>query len=340
MSDVPDSPPPTPSRPRIPGWASLVLRLVATAALMAYALRGIEWGGFRRVLAQADWRWWIAGFATSLAVQVVAGARWAALARPIGFPFPRSFFVWRFFEGMFFSLCLPSSIGGDVVKAYRLGDTGPRRLLAGCTVLADRLTGLAALAALAGTAIIANEYELGMPATVAVAAGLVLAVLTAFRLGVGSLDRLLTVLPTPHPAREFIGRLLPYQRRPSLLTKAVAWSFVVQIGGAVAVALIARALAVEVPLTVWFSVVPLVALAMVLPISINGVGVREGGLKLLLAPHGVAAEQAVAIGLLWFLGTVLAGLIGGVLFLLDRTPTGVAATPPAVGTATVDAPRA
>lgn len=38
----------------------------------------------------------------------------------------------------------------------------------------------------------------------------------------------------------------------------------------------------------------------------------------LLGPHGVAPEPAVAIGLLWLASQVLVGLVGGVLFLLDR----------------------
>ena len=105
------------------------------------------------------------------------------------------------------------------------------------------------------------------------------------------------------------------------MPRAVGWSLLVQAGGAIAVGLMARALGVSLPLAVWFAVVPLVALAMVLPISISGVGVREGGLALLLAPLGVPAEQAVAIGLLWFLSTIFAGVIGGVLFLLDRHPS-------------------
>ena len=60
--------------------------------------------------------------------------------------------------------------------------------------------------------------------------------------------------------------------------------------------------------------------AMVVPVSINGVGVREGGLALMLKPAGVSTDAAVAIGLLWFLTTICCGLVGGVLFLLDRNP--------------------
>ncbi|MEI6505216.1 MAG: lysylphosphatidylglycerol synthase transmembrane domain-containing protein [Planctomycetota bacterium] len=313
----------------LPPWLTLVLRLAATAGLMAYALSGIDWHdkvvdgrvqeGMWTVMAKADWSWWALGLVTGLLVQVVAGIRWADLARPLGFDFPRRFFVLRFFEGMFFNLCLPSSIGGDVVKAYRVGETTPRRLLAGCSVVADRLTGLSALAVLGGTALAARKYSLGLPATLAVAAALLAAALTVFLVGVSFLDRLIAVLPAPHPARGFLAQLLPYQQQPSLIAKAVAWSFIVQMGGAVAVALSGRALGVDQPLSLWFSVVPLVALAMVLPISIGGFGVRENAMSYLLAEQGVPGEQGVAIALLWGLSTVLTGMVGGALLLIDRS---------------------
>jgi hypothetical protein len=322
---------PEPPRPRrLPGWFAVVLRVAATVALMAVVLRGIEWEKLLALLKGCDWRWWIAGFSVGVLVQMIAAVRWAALARPIGFPFFVSTFVWRFFEGLFFNLCLPSSIGGDVVKAYRLADSTSGRLLAGCTVLADRLTGLAALGVLAGTALMAKEWALGIPATLAIGAALLLAALLAFWVIVGSLDRVLALIPEQHAARHFIAQLLPYKMRPSLMMRAVGWSLLIQMGGSVVVAFIARALGVSLPMSVWFAVVPLVTLAMVVPLSINGVGVREGGLAFLLKPAGVSTDAAVAIGLLWFLATILNGLIGGVLFLLDRqTSTNPASATPA-----------
>jgi uncharacterized membrane protein YbhN (UPF0104 family) len=219
---------------------------------------------------------------------------------------------------MFFSLCLPSSIGGDVIKAYRVGDTTSRRLLAGCSVLADRLTGLSALGVLAGTALAANKYGLGLAGALGVALALLAGVLGVFWLGLQSIDRIMNLLPEAHRARAFLAQLLPYQQRPLLIMQAVGWSFVVQVGGAVVVALMARTLRVDLPLVVWFSVVPLVALLMVLPVSIGGFGMRENAMEILLGEHGVAKDQAIAVALLWGLGTILTGLVGGALFLLDR----------------------
>jgi uncharacterized membrane protein YbhN (UPF0104 family) len=300
------------------GWAGTTIRVVVTLCLMAVVLRGIDRASFLAIIRTVDWRWWATGLAIALVVQVIAGLRWSSLARPVGFTFPAWLFIWRFFEGMFFSLCLPSSIGGDVIKAYRLADSTPRRLLAGCTVLADRLTGLAGLGVLAGAAVIAVEWSLGPWGTLVAGSLLLAAVLGVTWLGVGSLDRVLALIPSVHPARQFVSQLLPYQMRPAILAGAVAWSLVIQFGNAVAVSVIARGLGVTLPLSVWCVVVPLVMLAMVVPISINGVGVREGGLAMLLAPRDVPREQAVAIALLWFLSTIISGLIGGLLFMLDR----------------------
>jgi uncharacterized membrane protein YbhN (UPF0104 family) len=316
--ETPATAPPKPTRSRAAQIFGVLIRVAATVALMAYALRGVAWGEFRSLLEHADWRWWIVGQTVGVASQVVGGVRWAALARPLGFALSRGSFVWRFFEGSFFSLCLPSSIGGDVVKAYRLGDSTPRRLLAACSVLADRLTGVSALGVLAVTALLVTRLGLGPIATLAVAAVLLGCAMLVFRLAVGSIDRILGLLREGSSAREFVARLLPYQQRPSLMSQALAWSLIVQMGGAMTVAFLARSLGIVQPLTVWFIVVPLVSLAIVLPVSINGIGLRESALVTLLAPYGVAREPAVAVGLLWLTSQVIMGLIGGVLFLLAR----------------------
>ena len=313
-------------------WITFTLRIFATVALMIFVLQQVEWESLVRRLKSLEWQWYAAAQAVAIVIQVVAGIRWSSLARPIGFVHSTSFFIWRFFEGVFFNLCLPSSIGGDVVKAYRLSSTNRGRLLAGCTILADRLAGVSALGVLAGSAILSIKLNLSPASTVAVATVLFASVLLGFRLTIGNLDRFLDLLPATHKIRQFLSQLLPYQIRPSLMGKAVAWSLIVQVGASVSVALMARGIGVNLGLGIWFSVVPLIALAIVLPISINGVGIREGGMALLLSRWGVAGEQAVAIGLLWFLTTIGTGLIGGVLFLLDKQTSGSTPTQKALRT--------
>ena len=318
-SPAPEPAPKSTGRAR---WAfGMLLRIAGTVALMALTLRNLDWPRLLELFETVDWRWWGAGLGLGLVVQCLAAIRWAVLARPIGFREPITVFIRRFFEGQFFSLCLPTSIGGDVVKAYRLSATTRGRVLAGCTVLADRLAGLSALGVIAITALISNQASLSLLPALLVGAGLLVAVLLPARLIVGNLDALAKFLPSNPAVQGVVAGLLPYQQRPGLILSAVIWSLFVQMGGALVVDAVGKSIGTDLPVSFWFAAVPLVALAMVLPISISGVGIREGGLAVLLAPYGVPPEKAVAIGLLWFLVTIVSGLVGGVMFLADRHPS-------------------
>ena len=56
--------------------------------------------------------------------------------------------------------------------------------------------------------------------------------------------------------------------------------------------------------------VPAVAMAQVLPISLSGLGIREGLLVLLLHPLGVPTGKAIGVGLLWYGMTLVVSLLG------------------------------
>jgi len=71
--------------------------------------------------------------------------------------------------------------------------------------------------------------------------------------------------------------------------------------------------------------VPAVAIAQVLPISVGGLGLREGLLALLFHPLGAETGQAVAVGLLWYAFMLLSSLPGAPAFAIGhrhRLPVG------------------
>lgn len=78
-------------------WLSLTFRILATLALMGFVLQRVEWESLVRLLGSLQWQWFAAGQAVAIAIQVVAGIRWSALARPIGFIHSTSFFYLAFF---------------------------------------------------------------------------------------------------------------------------------------------------------------------------------------------------------------------------------------------------
>lgn len=81
-----------------------------------------------------------------------------------------------------------------------------------------------------------------------------------------------------------------------------------------------RALGLELPFSFCLIVYPLVGTFSAIPISLNGLGLREGGYIFLLAVIGIGTESAIAFGILLFLIVALDSLLGGLLFLFQQMP--------------------
>src|SRR5438445_6799142 len=122
----------------------VALRLAVSLGLLVYLFRRVDWPQIRELARTLEARWCLAALVVYVASQWASAWRWHRLARPVGLSATYRQCLRWYFEGSFFSLCLPTSIGGDVWKAWRLAGTADERLLAGCTVLAHRLAGLTA----------------------------------------------------------------------------------------------------------------------------------------------------------------------------------------------------
>jgi hypothetical protein len=81
-----------------------------------------------------------------------------------------------------------------------------------------------------------------------------------------------------------------------------------------------QALGLDLPFSFCIIVYPLVGTFAAIPVSLNGLGLREGGYIYLLAVIGIGTEKGIAFGLLLFLIVALDSLIGGLLFLLQKLP--------------------
>jgi uncharacterized membrane protein YbhN (UPF0104 family) len=93
----------------------------------------------------------------------------------------------------------------------------------------------------------------------------------------------------------------------------------IQLSGVIQVAMIGQAVGAEVPLAVYGVAVPMVALLTLLPVSLNGMGVREAGMVIFLQPAGLEPGRAVTIAFLWFCSQTVAGLAGAGVYLSARS---------------------
>jgi hypothetical protein len=98
----------------------------------------------------------------------------------------------------------------------------------------------------------------------------------------------------------------------------VALSFFYQSLGIVIIFILGRALGIELAIWHYFIYIPLITTITVLPISLAGIGIREGAFVFFFAQAGVAQAQALSLSLLLFTQTVILALLGGVWYLFAR----------------------
>src|SRR5262249_20304341 len=112
-----------------------------------------------------------------------------------------------------------------------------------------------------------------------------------------------------------------YLNRPGLLVGSTLLSVGVQVANVVMIWLLGLAIDAPVPGVCYWILAPMVSLwAVVLP-SINGMGVREGGVALFLVkPLGVPESTALSLAILWFAVVTAANLSGGLVYLFGCFP--------------------
>jgi uncharacterized membrane protein YbhN (UPF0104 family) len=282
-------------------------------ALIGWLAWRTDWQQIRQAGANLRFAFWLAALILYLVIQMISGLRWQLLAKPLGYQGTIWQFTSFYFIGMFFNLFLPTSVGGDVVRAWYLG--GGSEPSAFLSVLVDRLSGLAVLLALACGAVILCPIRLPawIVASVWCAAGAALIsglVLPALIRGSRRFEK----------ARRLAERSLVYLQQPRLLLGTTALSFFIQAGNVLLVWLVGQAVRAPVPASYYWIMVPMVTLLTMLPVSLNGMGVREGGTILFLTPLGVSHATALSLAVLWFAVFTAASLVGGVLYLAQRSP--------------------
>lgn len=250
---------------------------------------------------------------------VLSAWRWQRVLAIFDEHVPLRILVRHYFAGQFVGNVLPSTIGGDVLRVSRLtvniGD-GPTAF--GSVVL-ERLTGFIALPMICLFGFAINPSLLGEPRSwiALLASGLTLLALV-FILTLAAHPKLAGRFREDEGWTRFIGAVHVgverMRRQPKRAMGAIATAMLYQVSMVAVMWIIGRALEAHVPNGAVLAYFPAVAMAQVLPLSLSGLGVREGMLVLLLTPLGVSTGKAVGIGLLYYLVMLVVSLPGAPSF--------------------------
>jgi uncharacterized membrane protein YbhN (UPF0104 family) len=287
------------------------LRALVSVAILAFLGWRMDWGRVAQAFVSLRVDIWLAAVGLYVLTQVVSALRWQQLAVPLGFRRPLRQYISFYLIGMFFNLLLPTSIGGDVVRAEYLRKAGGQRLAAFLSVFIDRFSGLLVLLALACVAMLFCPIDLPRWVPISV-----------YGTGVGALVGLATLpffarwTDRYERTRRLVSGIRLYFTNTRLMVSSTALSIFVQAANVGVVWLVGLAIGAEVPASYYWVLVPMVTLLTLLPVSLNGMGVREGGMVLFLAPLGIEKETAIMLAFLWFLVFTTTSVAGGVIYLL------------------------
>ncbi|HHH41765.1 MAG TPA: flippase-like domain-containing protein [Chloroflexi bacterium] len=298
-----------------------IFRLLVSLGVLTFVLTTIGLERIGQVLLTASPGPILLAFLLFVAGIVVRAARWRVLLRALGVHVPFGRLVHLYFAGTFFNAFLPSGFGGDVVRVLEIAQEARAAAALG-TVVVDRMTGLMVLFAMALLALPFSRRLLpwevwlaigGMAAAGLVAGGLVLHGRWLRRLG----DR----LPGPFSLTGSGALARAYDAVTACGWRAVGQALALSLVFNTLLILVnyltALAVGMRLSLVYFLLFVPVFSVMLILPVSIGGLGVREGMAVLLFTQVGVDRAVAVAASLAVYAVSRATGLLGGLLYLVQ-----------------------
>jgi uncharacterized membrane protein YbhN (UPF0104 family) len=295
----------------------ILLKAVVSIALIYLLLRGLDGGVLLRHMLTVDRAALFAAVLTVLALSVPSAVRWSLILDTMGARLAFAPSLQLVMIGLFFNLVLPSSVGGDAVRAWKGRQLGIPLTSSIISVIVDRLVGLLVVAA----AVIAGLPALYSSHLDETAWRAILMALAAGCLGfvcILALDQL--------PLRLHRFRAFDKLAQVSSVFRKTITSFkiappvlllsVVNLAGAVlATLLLARGLGLPIGWLACSIVVSLASLVSVIPVSIAGWGLREGAFVVGFGAFGLPVSDALSLSMLFGVTVTVANLPGGIVWL-------------------------
>jgi len=298
-------------------------RLAGSVVAVLLFLHGVDLGAALHLFSHLSPGWTI--LAVALATFSVASSilEWGVFLRWTGHPLDWSFLGSWYLKGLFVNQVLPAGVGSDAMRALQMGRiTGHGAMVA--SLVASRMAGTLGMALWGLCAAVLLRDLLHVPefaGFVIFAAWMMVAWVLALLA-----ETVRVRIPEHRTVSHAIGRALHpftatferYRCKPSIIVASIAagtfgWglnlfsmqAFSLALGGNVSWEVFAVAL-------------PIALMATFIPISANGIGVREGLFVVLLLRTHVPLPMATALALFVDLQMIPFAVLGGMVFLSEH----------------------
>ena len=308
---------------------SKTLQALLSASLLAYLASILKWRELLHLIQETKSNLLLIAPILLLLAVLFSAARWYYILKDMNINRKIKQLYSYYLIGMFYSVFLPGAIGGDVARVAGCNSEEDDSLTKITTsVIIERICGLTALFLMGSFAIsfLLPPSALSALGTsviiyvkiVSIALFVVLLVLLFKNLlGYTSvLEHKFERLKRGFP--NILGSIKQLTRVTVLVTFIFSGLF--QSFDIVSSFIIAKALGMSISLPLLFAIMPVVYMFTILPVSLGGLGVREGSLVFLLTKVNVPASDAVALSFMLYINRVAVGTLGGIIHLFSAKP--------------------
>ena len=300
----------------------LLLKLSLSALLLASVLMRVDVASLQGTISRSDLALLGLAVAVSFAAWLVNTLKWQRLL-PRSQAGPGYLELLRLnFIGMFYNLFIPGQVGGEVVKSVKLARAGVGATAAAVSVVSDRVTGLLALFVVGVVGVILSPSMVGSAPSLVpwiAGCGFTLAIASTILLTRMGHAALLAVEKILFDCCRQIGwnlhidSSIPATSGPLSPALVLVLAVVFQSMAVYANLLLCEALGIPLSFAQLLWIVAAVALVQSLPISVAGLGIREGTYVALLQQQGIDASSALALSLAVFAIQLLMATTGWLL---------------------------
>lgn len=305
----------------------LFFRVVVSGTLITYLLYKVDIRSIFSSLNSVNLFWLALAFSLIFVGNLISGYRWQLLLTTQDIHVPLKTLISSLLVGRFFNNFLPSTIGGDIMRVYDTSKYSKNTAVSMTVILIERLTGFLALLLIAAFALVFGFHTIGDTFLLWVLIGFFSLILLLF-LGLfnATLSGQIRKIFDFRALSRIKGKIdkvyqalnLYKSKRKDLLVTFLL-GLALQVAAVAHYYLIGLALGLNVSMLYFFIIIPLILLILLLPVSINGIGVRENAYVLFFAKIGVEGSISIALSWLAFAMILIIGIIGGVIYAARKS---------------------
>lgn len=322
---------------KVKSYLQLLIRFIVSVGLMVWLVTMIDWDEAFRIMKEGSPFYFVLAF---LAIQITVATsiwKWRMLIQSSekklrSDQISPTYLGKLYYIGLFFNNFMPGSVGGDVVRIFYLGKkTGVAT--ATTSVLFERITaGFALVGIVLISALFMDQsrpYLISLLILIIIAVALYIIIklfmkkVTVTERDSSSQSKLSILMVKGKQVIIGIGDTAKNYRNESWewWGMILLLSFLFQVGMAWINDLLFRSFGIEVSFLHLLVIITLISVITMIPVSLNGLGVREASYVLFFQSIGVPEGIALSVSLLFFILVTISSLIGGLFWLMERRGT-------------------